>query len=500
MAYGNRDNRGGVGDPVLLHDKRLEALAEYEVLDSEAERSFDDIAFIAKSVCQTPVALVSLVEEDRQWFKARIGFEACETPIEQSVCRHGLVSRDLLVIPDLTADPRTRDNPLVLTDPNIRFYAGAPLVTPIGTAIGMLCVIDVAPRPEGLTPEQQRALSGLANQVITQLELRKALREKEARLREEQEEATILRRAMDRLQMAEEAGEIGAYEADFASRTITVSREFCRIYGIEPRQAIAIEELNSRVPGTAEIDAVITGATDFGRGEFKIERANDGCERWIDIRARYLRDDAGNRTGVTGVVSDVTDQRAINEEISHRLKNTMALVQAIAGHTLRHIADPEPVQEFNRRVSALATAHDILLSRTSAVAFFHEVADGVLARLSVDDRVEIAGRNVELSSRAVLVLSMLLHELGTNAMKYGSLSADGGKVTLDTTIETREDGEWLMIEWRETGGPAAQPPEKLGLGTRLIQRGLAPDGQTDLSYDAAGFCAVIASPVSQIRA
>lgn len=483
-------------DPLL--EERLSALGDYDILDTEAERDFDDIAFIAQHICKTPAALISLVEKDRQWFKSHLGFEACETSIDRSVCRHGLAARDLLIINDLTLDERTRDNPLVVGEPGIRFYAGAPLVTPGGVAIGMLCVIDTVARPHGLDEAEKRTLWALANQVIAQLEMRKTLREQQARLAAERDEAAILRRAMDRLQLAEEAAGIGAYEANFATRTLTVSREFCRLHGIEFSQTIAIDDMCQRVPGASEIDSLLTESEDFSRGEFRIERASDGAERWLDVRARALTDADGSRIGVTGVVSDVTDQRTINDEISHRMKNTMALVQAIAGHTLRGMPDPEPLREFNRRVTALSTAHDILLSRAIAAACLHEVASGVLARLSVDDRVKISGRDVELSSRAVLVCSMVLHELGTNAMKYGALSVQGGTVELHTTIEARDDGDWLVIDWQERGGPPIEKPAKLGLGTRLIQRGLAPDSETDLRYEVQGFSAVIRSPLDQI--
>jgi len=500
MAYGTRDSQAGAASPAASLQQRMEALADYRILDTEAERGFEDIVFLAKNMCQTPVALISLVDRDRQWFKARIGFEACETSIDQSVCQYGLASRELLVIPDLTRDPRTRDNALVVEDPKIRFYAGAPLITPDGIAIGMVCVIDTQPRPQGLDEYQERALSALAGQVVSQLELRKTLIEQREALAHEREESDMLRRTMARLQMAEEAGEVGAFEVDFASRTLTVSREFCRIHGVEPGTTIAIDELVSKVRGTAEIDAMIARNPDFSHGEFRIYRANDDSERWIDVRSRSVRNNAGKPVGATGVVTDVTEQRAINEEISHRLKNTMALVQAIAGHTLRGVADPEPVREFNRRVSALATAHDILLSRTRAAACLHEVASGVLERIAAEDRVEQRGKDTELNSRSVLVLSMLLHELGTNALKYGSLSVPEGTVELESAIETREDGEWLNLTWRERGGPEVREPETIGLGTRLLQRGLAPDGETQLRYDPEGFSVSINSPLKQISA
>ncbi len=127
----------------------------------------------------------------------------------------------------------------------------------------------------------------------------------------------------------------------------------------------------------------------------------------------------------------------VNEEIAHRLKNTLALVQAVAGHTLRDIPDPGPVQEFNRRVAALATAHDLLLSRTRASGCLHELARGVFAKLGIEQRVEMTGQDRELASRPLLTLSMILHELATNAMKYGSLSVPDGRIEMRLTCSSK---------------------------------------------------------------
>jgi PAS domain S-box-containing protein len=158
---------------------RLAALDAYAILDTPPEKGFDDIVHLARKACGTPVALVSLVAEDRQWFKARVGFEPCETSLDRSVCAHVLGASDILVIPDLTLDPRTRENPLVTGDPFIRFYAGASLVAANGEPIGSLCVIDGTPRPEGLTADQADSLRALAGQVMAQLELRRSLAERD---------------------------------------------------------------------------------------------------------------------------------------------------------------------------------------------------------------------------------------------------------------------------------------------------------------------------------
>ena len=154
-------------------DSRLSKLYQYNILDTPAEAGFDDVVRLASMICETPVALVSFVSFDRQWFKARVGFDSCQTPLDQSVCAHVVAGRELMVIPDLTQDDRTRDNPLVTGEPYIRFYAGAPLITPDDEVLGALCVIDDKIRPAGLTDRQVEALRALSRQVMTQLELRR---------------------------------------------------------------------------------------------------------------------------------------------------------------------------------------------------------------------------------------------------------------------------------------------------------------------------------------
>ena len=151
--------------------QRIKVLWQYDVLDTVPEAVFDELTQLAALICGAPVALISLVDENRQWFKSRLGVSISETNRDVSMCAHAILQRDLFIVPDAAQDKRFKDNPLVVASPKIRFYAGMPLISPGGHALGTLCVIDTVPRQ--LTDDQQQALRLLARHVMTQLDLRR---------------------------------------------------------------------------------------------------------------------------------------------------------------------------------------------------------------------------------------------------------------------------------------------------------------------------------------
>ncbi len=368
--------------------ERLKALGELAILDTAPEQGFDDIVLLATRICDAPVALVSLVAADRQWFKARVGFPFCQTPLDQSVCAHALDHSETLVIPDLAQDERTRNNALVTGEPSIRFYAGVPLRS--GTvAVGTLCVTDTVARPGGLTPVQTSSLEALARQVETQFELRRLL--------------------------AEQA-----------------------------------------------------------RG----------------AAAKLVAEEAARR-----------HQELVGLELSHRLKNILAMVQAITSQTLRHATSlGEARDSLQRRIQSLGSAHDILFQGpVHAAGVLPIVRNAVsLHDNGVQGRFHISGPDVEIGPKGALMFALMMYEQATNAVKYGSLSSDTGIVTVTWSLEEREGGKTFVFLWRESGGPQVVPPTHQGFGTRLIQGALtgAVGGRVTLEFPPEGVTCRFEAPLS----
>ncbi len=180
---------------------RLAALDRYAILDTEPEQTFDDLVVLAAYVCKTPIAMLSLVDDHRQWFKSKVGVEIRETPRDTSFCAHAIQQQDLFIVTDTHNDARFRENPMVVGEPHIRFYAGAPLINEDGFALGTLCVIDREPRE--LDETQKEALKSLSRLALAQMELRQNLQLlKEAlndRTREEHAREVELKRLEEKL-------------------------------------------------------------------------------------------------------------------------------------------------------------------------------------------------------------------------------------------------------------------------------------------------------------
>jgi PAS domain S-box-containing protein len=500
--------------------QRLALLNEYEILDSDPEPAFDDVVMLARQLCDAPIALISLVAESRQWFKAASGVGICETPLSQSVCSVAIRQHKTFVVPDLTKDERTRRNTLVTGDPFLRFYAGALLRTATGINLGTLCVIDTKVRPQGLTPQQQASLEALARQVMVLLELRRARQVDRETLEGHRAQTNALSaRAADterlneilkvneaRLRLAQEAGQIGSFEIDLATNKMTVTEELCRVFGLPYRPEIDASEIERLIyPGD---ETLISNAEQRASGEFplqseyRIRNPVTGAIVWISRRARLMRDAFGKPVRLLGTVHDVTERKAgeerqkvLSEELSHRLKNSLALVQAIARQTLRGASDKTAVRSFDQRVTALSRAHDVLLQQNWKAADMRAVMHGVLSLNGDINRFTFDGPAVTLGAKAALSLALLMHELATNAVKYGALSDLNGSVAINWLV----DGGILILIWHEIGGPPVEEPTRSGLGSRLIAMGLQGTNKVTTRFEESGLFVEFRAPLSLIQ-
>ncbi len=501
--------------PAAVYDpQRIQLLKSYDILDTSPEPGFDDVVILARQICRTPIALVSLVDRDRQWFKAASGLDSCETPISQSVCAHSLAQRETLNIPDLTMDERTRHNTLVTGEPFIRFYAGAPLITASGQAIGTVCVIDTVARPGGLNADQIAALEALARQVITLLDQRRLITAHAERTSELRAEVAERKGAQVAQQISEDRYRslFNSLDAGFCVvelkfdkhgsprdyRFVEVNDAFARQTGLKDATGKWIRDL---APDLEQHWFDIYGKVALSGEPVRFEhQAKALDQRWYDVHA--FRTGAPGAHQVAILFNDITGRRSaeqqqkmLHEELGHRMKNSMALVQAIASQTLRGAGDRTAVKAFTQRVQALSRAHDVLLQQSWTSASLADVVIGAIGAQADPARIQLTGPDISLDPKAALSLSLLLHELATNAVKYGSLSVPDGIVE----VSWRKQDDALAMAWTEKGGPPAAPPKRTGLGSRLIDIGMVGTSDVRKSFDASGFSAAFRAPLDLIE-
>ena len=207
--------------------QRLDALRQAHILDTPPEEAFDDLTRLAAHICGVPIAAVSLIDSDRQWFKSVLGLEVRETPRSAAFCGHTILQTEMFAVSDASADERFAENPLVTDDPHIRFYAGVPLLTPEGFAVGSLCVFDRVPRH--LTADQETALRTLARQAAGQIELARRVAAQEQLIAERAAAEATLRHHQALLLEAQQVAHIGSWEYDVATGKITWSPEMFRV-------------------------------------------------------------------------------------------------------------------------------------------------------------------------------------------------------------------------------------------------------------------------------
>lgn len=355
--------------PSISEPARVREIAGYALDDWDGDARFDAIVELLRDLCDVPIALVSLVESERQRFLGKAGLEATETPRSMSFCAHAMLLPQIMVVPDATRDPRFADNPLVTGDLQIRFYAGAPLVSRSGIPLGALCVIDTVPR-DGLTPLQTRTLQVLATNVVTILDARR------------------------------------------------------------------------------------------------------------EAEARAL----------------------IAQELAHRIKNLFTVVSGLIHFSARE-GDAEAGRKLLLdRISALAAAHELVIPGTATADGARLSLRAVMARIFAPyalerERVRIEGDDVDLDPNIVTGMALVLHEMATNAVKYGALALADGVIDIDVRLTDAE----VAVHWRERAGKRLDPALRdSGFGTRLVDTVITRQlmGSIVRSWDSDGLAVHIRFPHS----
>ena len=317
--------------PPIPHNEvqRLEALREYDILDTLPEQAYTDIALLAAAICGTPIAAISLIDGDRQWFKAIVGLDAQETPRDVAFCAHAILAPDLFVVPNALADERFRDNPLVTDAPDIRFYAGAPLMTPEGFALGSLCVIDRTPRT--LTPEQSQALEALGRQVMGQLQLR---RQVAALQKVEQARAALDARLARICSNAPGMFYQFALRPDGSTSFPFVSDGCRRIFGLEPEQLQTDSKLLWDVVHPDDHASLARSFADSAaslapwRWEGRTVLAS-GEQVWVQGASTAERQ-ADGTVCWDGLLMDVSDRKEAQDALARQQEFTQAVLENMA--------------------------------------------------------------------------------------------------------------------------------------------------------------------------
>jgi two-component sensor histidine kinase len=362
-----------VNESSLSTAERLAALTETGLLDSPAEESFDRITSLVAHVLSVPVALVSLVDADRQFFKSSKGLaeplaSKRQTPLSHSFCQHVVTSGAPLVVEDAREHPVVRSNSAI-AEFGVIAYLGVPLTTPAGHVLGSLCAIDGSARR--WSDGDVRVMRDMAEIVMSEIALFREIRQRKK---------------------------------------------------AEEQQQLLIGELH------------------------------------------------------------------------HRVKNTLTVVQSLIELSIRHTSGLDAFRKsIVGRIASLAKTHTLLVEGQWLSVPLRPMLVGELTAHTEGERITIEGPDVLIPSRSAVAIGMAVHELITNAIKYGALSVPGGHVDMHWTVVPKGDGELLLLDWSERGGPAVTPPTTRGFGSVLLERVLSPelDGRITMDFDPAGLRARI---------
>jgi two-component sensor histidine kinase len=471
--------------------RRLRALDALRAMDSDpADPRFDRIVRLASRLFDAPRAAIRLIGDGRVWLKAKVGIAETDYPLAASdadlmaCCGRAVVHGDI------------RDAALPATAPLVaaaRFFACAPLKDPDGLVLGLLTVEDDAPRATvdaGLTG----ALADLAALAMEEL------------LHDAETARNAAERALDseRITLALRAANLGEFDWDIAADVVRVSPRMSRITEIPAGDApaeggealYAVVHPDDRQAVRASIDEQLKTQ---GRYEVEFRRVTSEPDRvvWNRVAGLLVRDADHKPVRLIGVVQDVTARRDADDqrenlltELDHRVKNILAAVQSVAGQSARKASSLDGfLKAFTGRLKSMSSAHDLLSAARWRGATLARIAAAELGGLA-PNQTRWDGPELFLTPRAAAALSLTLHELAVNAVKFGALSLESGRVEV---VWRRAPDGGFNLEWLETGGPLTAPPTARGFGATLIEDvvGRELGGRAQIEYRRSGVAAMI---------
>jgi PAS domain S-box-containing protein len=430
---------------------RLATLREYQILDTAPETMFDELARLAAYVCNVPSAVISLVAEDRQWFKARVNIDLIETPRDVAFCAHTIVRTDPLVVPNALLDERFASSPFVVGGPRIRFYAGAPLVMPNGQCIGALAVFDTQPRE--LDARQIDALRALGHQVVAQLELRRML----------VEEKRLQREGVERFQLVARATNDAVWDWNLITNEIWWSEGLRTLFGVPPEELATIDAWSARLhpEDVSRIEQSLYSVIQSGLQKWSDEyrfRRSDG--HYADILDRgYVIHHDGKPVRMVGAMLDVTERRRLETQlrqsqkmealgqlsggVAHDFNNLLTVIQVNAALIVRQRIDASirehavDIIEASDRAAAL-TRQLLMVSRKQvmqqSVVDVNEIVRNMTRMLQRALGTDIAlvascSTQLPLVKADVGMLEQVLLNLAVNAR---DAMPSGGQLTIAT--------------------------------------------------------------------
>ena len=455
--------------------RRLAILEDFEPQALEDDPELQAIVDFAAKLAKAPASMVTLIDDQRQYFLARTGVEERATPREVSFCTYALGKPDMLEVGDATLDPRFAENPLVTGPPGVRYYAGQPLISAEGAPLGTLCVIDLKARARPLNQFQREGMAVLAQAAMRRLRARRAavVATREIKYSDERFQA-----------LADSMPDI-AFSADHDGNFDYFNQRWQEFTGIPLPYT---EDKGRQIMHEDDYEAIIADWQKSVREGAPFERQNrlrraDGKWRWMIVRALPVDVGKTGRRRWFGTMTDIDDTHKLSEsrdmlakELSHRIKNIFAVIGGLVSLQARKEPDhSEFADRLTKTLHALGRAHDFVRPSAGATQdSLHGLLEMIFSPYRNDAgdlRISVNGDEGKISHNAATPMALIFHELATNSSKYGALSLDGGEVTLDIT----HHGESIKLLWKERGGPPARDPGTTGFGTRLVD--LAVSGQ-----------------------